>query len=258
MSQLREDRLASFFPDGKTVIVPIDHGHAIPVPGMEDPGGLIEALNPFADGYVVCLGMGLAFADQLEGKAVCLRTDFYKPDSKAGAFGVYGAEEALQMGASAMMNMCFPNHENEENIIRDCARVISDGMDAELPVIVEALPYGLGRSQDYTVEHIGFAVRMAAELGADVVKTSFPTDASVDEFKAIVDACFVPVVVLGGAAMGDDEALLTMVSNAMQAGAAGIAVGRNVWQHPEPPKIAKALQAVVHEGAAVEQAMKNF
>lgn len=256
MTQLKEDRLNSFFREGRTLIVPIDHGHAIPVPGMEDPGGLIESLNPFADGYVVNLGMAHRFAGQLDGKAVCLRTDIYKPDNPAGAFAVYGAEEALEVGASAMMNMCFTCHENEQNIVRDCAHVISEGMDAEIPVIVETLPYGLGRPDDYTVENIGFASRMSAELGADVVKTAFPTGASVDDFKKVVEGCFVPMIVLGGAAMGDDAALLKMVSDAIEGGASGIAVGRNVWQHSNPAGITKALHAIIHEGASVESALK--
>jgi hypothetical protein len=81
------------------------------------------------------------------------------------------------------------------------------------------------------------------------VKTAFPTGAGADEFGAIVEACFVPVIVLGGAAMGDDRALLEMVRKAIDAGAAGIAVGRNVWQHPHPAKVAKALHAVVHDDA---------
>jgi DhnA family fructose-bisphosphate aldolase class Ia len=89
-----------------------------------------------------------------------------------------------------------------------------------------------------------------------VVKTAFPTGASADEFKAIVDACFVPVIVLGGAAMGDDRALLEMVRKAMDAGASGIAVGRNVWQHPNPPKIAAALNAIVHGVDTVDSALK--
>ena len=94
------------------------------------------------------------------------------------------------------------------------------------------------------------------ELGADVVKTAFPTGASVDAFRAIVESCFVPVVVLGGAAMGDDAALLGMVEKAMAAGAAGVAIGRNVWQHGNPAGIARALQAVVHGGEKAESALR--
>lgn len=75
----RAERLKKFFPDGRTVILPIDHGTAIPVPGLEDPGALIEALNPAVDGYVVNAGVARAFGGLMQGKGVCLRTDLYKP-----------------------------------------------------------------------------------------------------------------------------------------------------------------------------------
>ena len=119
-------------------------------------------------------------------------------------------------------------------------------MAMEMPVILEALPYGIGRGDEYTLENISFTVRMAAELGADVVKTAYPTGASADEFRSIIEASYVPVVVLGGAAMGDDDALLKMVSDAMAAGAAGVAIGRNVWQHPQPEEIAKRMCEIIH------------
>jgi DhnA family fructose-bisphosphate aldolase class Ia len=88
------------------------------------------------------------------------------------------------------------------------------------------------------------------------VKTTFPTNGTVDDFKVIVEAALVPVIVLGGAAMGDDKALLAMVKNAMDAGASGIAIGRNVWQHSNPPAIAAALNAIVHDSSSVDVALK--
>ena len=126
----------------------------------------------------------------------------------------------------------------------------------------EGAPFNLGvlyaNGEGVVQEHAAADrwYRAAAELGADIVKTAFPTGASAEEFKDIVDACFVPVIVLGGAAMGDDEALLSMVKKAIDGGASGIAVGRNVWQHPNPQGIAKALYAVVHDDASVESAVK--
>ncbi|MCB1064538.1 MAG: hypothetical protein KDN20_16670 [Verrucomicrobiae bacterium] len=246
--------------DGRTVIVPIDHGTAIPVPGMENTGKLIESLSPHADGFVVNLGVAQAFRDILDEKGVCLRTDCYKPvfgsNEDEGAYRLYGADEAAEVGAHAMMNMLYVHHRNEAEIFRECAELIAESLEAEIPVIVETLPFGIGRPDDYTVENIGFAARAAAEIGADIVKTAYPTEATSDQFKAIVDACFVPVIILGGSAMGDDAALLTMVKNAIDAGAAGIAVGRNVWQHPTPAKITAALSAVVHDEASVDSAMK--
>ncbi len=260
MTMSKTSRLSEFFQsDGRTVIVPIDHGTAIPVPGLADTGAMIESLLPHADGFVVNLGVAQAFRDTIGDKGLCLRTDCYKPahgdNTDEGPYRLYGADEAAEVEAGAMMNMLYVHHRNEAENFRECAELIAESIEAEIPVIIETLPFGIGRPKDYTLENIGFAVRAAAELGADVVKTAYPTGATADQFKAIVDACFVPVIVLGGAAMGDDAALLTMVRNAIDAGAAGIAVGRNVWQHPNSGKIAAALRAVVHDNASAEKAL---
>jgi DhnA family fructose-bisphosphate aldolase class Ia len=256
----RAKNLSQFLqPDGRTVILPIDHGTIIPVPGL-NPQSLIEELNPVVDGYVVNLGVALGAADALEGKGICLRTDCYKPpygdNIDEGSYRLYGADEALSVGAHAMMNMLYSHHLNEADITREVAELVSESIETDIPVILEALPFSIGRPDDYTVENIGFTVRAAAELGADIVKTAFPTNGTADEFRAIVDSCWVPVVVLGGAAMGDDEALLQMVKNSIDAGAVGIAVGRNVFQHPQPAKIAAAMHAIVHDNASVDSAMK--
>lgn len=257
----KSEYLKHFFQsDGRTVITPIDHGTAIPVPELGNPSAVIESLNPFVDGYVVNLGVALACHEELSGKGVCLRTDCYKPtyadNEDTGPFRLYSPDEAEAVGAHAVMNMCYTHHRNETEIIRECAELISESLEADMPVILETLPFGIGRPEDYSVENISFAARMAVELGADVVKTAFPTDASVDDFTKIVDACPVPVIILGGAAANDDQSLLTMVRNAMDAGASGIAIGRNVWQHKNPPKMAAALQAIVHDAATVDLALK--
>lgn len=249
-----------FGTDGKTVILPIDHGTAIPVPGMEDPIGLIEATSTVVDGYVVNLGLALAAHEALEDSGVCLRTDCYKPaygdNEDEGAYRIFDTEHAEMIGAHAVMNMLYVHHRNEAELFREVGELMGDSLETEIPVILESLPMGIGKPEAYTPENIGFAVRAAAEMGADVVKTAFPTGGTVDDFKRIVESCFVPVIVLGGAAMGDDEALLGMVKNAMDAGASGIAVGRNVWQHNNPAEIAAALAAIVHGEDSVDSALK--
>jgi len=254
----RQENLESFFRDGKTVILPIDHGVAVPVPGLENPFQLIEAVHPYVDGFVLNLGLALRTGDMLTGKGICLRTDVYNVRTSgagAGSINVYGLGEAEMVGATAVMNMLFPFGENEQVITQNCADLISESLDVDIPVILETLPYGLGQTDKYTVENISFAVRLACEMGADVVKTAYPTNASVDDFKRIVDSCFVPVIILGGGPLNNDLDLLSMVHNAMKAGAAGIAIGRNVWQHPNPAAIARSLAAIVHEGAKVDEAL---
>jgi DhnA family fructose-bisphosphate aldolase class Ia len=263
MSQNRSKNLDHFLQsDGRTVILPIDHGTAIPVAGLENPVALVETIRDHVDGFVVNLGVAQACnaAEAFADKGICLRTDCYKPtfpgNPDEGAYRLYGADEAEAVGAHAMMNMLYVHHTNEADNFRECAELITESLETDIPVIVETLPFNIGRPDDYTVENIGFAARAAAELGADIVKTAFPTGGSADDFKKIVEATFVPVIVLGGAAMGDDAALLKMVKNAIDAGAAGIAVGRNVWQHPQPTKIAAALNAIVHDNASVDSALQ--
>lgn len=246
--------------DGRTVIIPIDHGIAIPVTGMPDPVALIEELNPEVDGYVVNFGLARMGAGAMHGKGICLRTDGYKPafDPKLdeGSYRLYGANDASMLGCNAVMNMLYTPHPHEARIFREVAELVSESFEADMPVILEALPFGVGRPADYSLENIAFAVRMAAELGADIVKTAFPNNASSDDFRSIVESCYVPLVVLGGSAMGDDQALLSMVKSAIDAGAIGVAIGRNVWQHPTPVRIARALRTIVHDDASVDSALK--
>ncbi len=254
----RQENLDVFFHNGKTVILPIDHGVVIPVPELANPFALIESVNPFVDGYVMNLGVAMRAVDALAGKGICLRTDVYNTritGEGAGSIATYGIEEAEMVGANAVMNMLYPGSENEKENIQDCADLIRMSMDSDMPVILESLPVGLGQGAHYTVEKVRFAVRLAAELGADVVKTPYPTNGTVEDFKSIVGGCFVPVIILGGAAMGDDAGLLKMVEDAMTAGAAGVAIGRNVWQHKNPAAIARSIHAVVHGDVSALEAL---
>ena len=246
------ESLKHFFPDGKTVIVPIDHGTAIPVPGLEHPAEVIESLKPWSDGFVVNGGILTACQEALKGKGICLRTDVYKPP--ASPYRIFDTEDAITLGAHAVMNMLYPHNENEAEITRECAYLIQQGRDTGIPSIIEALPFGLGMPEKYTVDEVAFTVRVAAELGADVVKTAFPTGGTRDDFARIVDACPVPVVVLGGAQADDDASILRMVADSVSAGGSGIAIGRNVWQHQNPAKMAQALNEIVHGGATAEAA----
>jgi DhnA family fructose-bisphosphate aldolase class Ia len=254
----REENLGAILREGRTVILPIDHGVAIPVPGLENPTELIQRVNPYVDCYVMNLGLAVRTADVTTEKGICLRTDVYNVRSTgpgAGSIPVFGTDTAELIGAHAVMNMLYPGAEDEQPTLLACADLVQQSLSNDIPVIIETLPVGLGQTAHYTVEKVGFAVRLAAELGADIVKTVYPPGATVDEFRRIVQQSFVPVVVLGGAAMNDDASLFKMVENAMRAGAVGIAIGRNVWQHPRPLAIARSLHALVHEEANALEAL---
>jgi DhnA family fructose-bisphosphate aldolase class Ia len=257
----RKDNLESFFIEGKSVILPIDHGCAIPVPGLENPFQMMETMSPVVDGYVTNLGVALRCADAIAGKGICLRTDVYNTRITglgAGSILTYGVAEAELAGANAVMNMLYPNCEDEKSNFQDCADLIRDSFEIDIPVIIEALPVGLGQSSHYTLDKVAFAARLACEMGADVVKIPYPVDAKPGDFKKIIDQCWIPVVILGGAAMNNDQALLSMIEDSIKCGGAGVAIGRNVWQHPTPVKIAKAIYAIVHEGSNAKQALKHL
>ncbi len=137
----KSDNLGRFFQeDGRTVILPIDHGTAIPVPELGDPNRLIESVSGSVDGFVVNLGLAQAYREALRGSGVCLRTDCYKPtypgNEDNGAFRLFTAEDAMSVGAHAMMNMCYPHHRRESDNLRECAAIISEGRDYSIPVIV--------------------------------------------------------------------------------------------------------------------------
>jgi DhnA family fructose-bisphosphate aldolase class Ia len=253
MSELAENLGRFFRPSAggnrRMMILPVDHGTALPVPELARLDALIERTKLFVDGYVVNYGAARAFAGSLKGKGVCLRTDVYKPAHGAnpsrGTYRVFGAEEALRVGAHAVMNLLYLHHPEEDRIFGEAAALISECHRVGLPVILEALPFGIGRPADYTPENIALAVRAAAELGADVVKTAYPGDP--ETFAEIVASCFVPVIILGGSARTEERAFFNDVRKAIGAGASGVAIGRNVWAHPHPEKMASTLHGIVHE-----------
>ena len=154
----RNANLSKFLQsDGRTVILPIDHGTIIPVPELS-PLNIIEELTPVVDGFVVNLGVATAAGDHFGGKGVCLRTDCYKPfygdNVDEGSYRLYGADEALAVGANAVMNMLYSHHPNEADNAREVAELISESLETEIPVILEALPFSIGRPDDLSLIHI--------------------------------------------------------------------------------------------------------
>jgi fructose-bisphosphate aldolase/2-amino-3,7-dideoxy-D-threo-hept-6-ulosonate synthase len=105
-------------------------------------------------------------------------------------------------------------------------------------------------------EGIKLASRAAQEIGADIVKTYYTGDP--DSFRQVVEGCPVPIVILGGEKMNTPEELFDTVHGSLQAGAAGVAIGRNIWQHPRPRAMVEAMVGLVHEGWTAKQALAHL
>jgi DhnA family fructose-bisphosphate aldolase class Ia len=120
-----------------------------------------------------------------------------------------------------------------------------------LPVLAEMVPGGFDSAPEYrTQASIALSARVGAELGADFVKIPY-----VAGFDAVTSTCYVPVVILGGAKRGQERDMLVDIKAAVDAGAAGVAVGRNVFQADDPAAMTAAVASIVHRGESVEDAM---
>jgi DhnA family fructose-bisphosphate aldolase class Ia len=122
-----------------------------------------------------------------------------------------------------------------------------------MPLVAMMYTRGQKIENEYDVKYVKHAARVGAELGADIVKV--PYTGSVESFAEVVNGCPVPVVIAGGEKMDSDEDIFRMVEGALAAGAAGLSIGRNAFQHKNPTKMIQALSQIVHNNTTVEQAM---
>ncbi|MEL7608025.1 MAG: aldolase [Bacillota bacterium] len=251
-----------FRHDGKALILAMDHGANFNVlPALKDPGKVIrECAIAGADAFLSTVGMLDKFADRFLGKGVILRID--------GGISALGAndkplqtvvtpEQALAMGADAIITMCFPGSRFENDTLSSLARNIQQAHRWGMPVVAEALPRGFEKAEDSrTPGNITFACRQGVELGADIIKTEYT--GSVESMRELVESVYAPVVILGGAKKVPERQLMQEIRDALDAGAAGIAMGRNIWGHETPAKYTAAIAKLIHEDASVDAAMKEL
>jgi DhnA family fructose-bisphosphate aldolase class Ia len=254
-------RLRKIFQgDERAVIVAMDHGAYFGLQsGLEDPREPIEqVVAGGADAIMTTLGIAQRFADALAPTALILRVDggATKLGTKAWRGGlIYDAETALKLGADGVVAMGFPGSENEDKNLQYLAALSKQCVNWGLPLMAEMLPRGFEGGEDArTPESLALAMRIGAELGVDMVKTQYT--GNVESFRKAVSSCFVPVVVLGGPKMEDDLATLRTVREAMDAGARGVAMGRNIWGHRRPRKMTEAIVALVHDNVSVDEASR--
>jgi DhnA family fructose-bisphosphate aldolase class Ia len=125
-----------------------------------------------------------------------------------------------------------------------------------MPLLAMMYMRGSKVKNGFEVRLVKHAARVGAELGADIVKV--PYTGSVESFREVVEGCFVPVVIAGGEKMETDRDILEMVKGSVQAGGAGVSIGRNAFQHGQPGKMVRAINQLVHNGSTVEDGLKEL
>jgi DhnA family fructose-bisphosphate aldolase class Ia len=249
-----------FRSDGKTLIVAMDHAGAMgPVPGLEDPGQVIrQVLAGGADVIMTTYGVATRFTEAIGRAGLILRVDggtSMLSEERSSMSLVYDAIDALRVGADGVVCMGFPGSRFESETLPYLASLVAQCREWALPVLAEMLPGGFeDPGKWWTVENVAFACRLGAEMGVDFIKTQYTGDP--ESFRQVVETTYVPIVVLGGGRMKTVEGLLSTVYDAIQAGAKGVAIGRNIYQYPEPRKITAALAAIIHDEAMPKAASK--
>ncbi|RME81712.1 MAG: deoxyribose-phosphate aldolase [Caldilineae bacterium] len=247
-----------FRPDGRALILAFDHGLIEgPARGMEQPQNTLEQIIAGgADAILTSYGTATRFATTLAPLGLIVRLD--GGGTKLGTMGpgslFYRVEDALRLGADAVAVSAFPGSPAEEDTLRTLAQVVGEAHRWGMPVMAEMVPGGFDSPAHYrTAESIAIAARVAAELGADWVKVPYA-----DGFLHVATTCYVPAVILGGARKGDERQMLETIRNALDAGAAGVAIGRNIFQADNPRGMTAAIAALVHENASVEHALARL
>ena len=243
---------------GRTVIIPMDHGFTLgQIEGLGDMPKIIGEISDGGAGAIV-LHKGMVKAGHRKhgrdiGLIVHLSASTSLNPVPNDKVMVCSVEEAIALGADAVsihINLGAPQ---ESKMIEEAGRVSKDCTRWGMPLLVMIYPRGEGVDPKSPLA-IGHCVRVAEEIGADIIKTSYTGDPV--SFKKITAACSVPVIVAGGEKAGDLETL-TAVRDAITAGCAGVALGRNAFQREKPKEFIKALCSVVHEEMTPEDALKS-
>ncbi len=258
MKEIRLHRI--FAKDNRTVIVACDHaGFMGPINGLEEPGQLMDHLvESGVDAVLTTRGIAQSFSDRIRKLGLILRAD----GGSSMASPVMGTlrplfsiEDACRLGADAVICMGMIGFPEEPSSLQNLAGFTADADKWGMPVIAEMLvkPKEGERATDQVM---AFAMRIGAELGADLIKASYV--GPVDAYRKALSSCYRPVVVLGGEKVKDEKEMLQNIADALEAGATGVAIGRNVWQNSNPAGVCRSLVELVHGSGRVEKALKEI
>jgi 3-hydroxy-5-phosphonooxypentane-2,4-dione thiolase len=249
-----QSRLARIFRPGtgRTVMLAIDHGYFQgPTTGLERVDLSIVPLLPLADALMTTRGMVRSTIPATAGVPIVLRASggpSVLKDLSNEQIAV-AMEDAVRLDAAAVAVQVFIGGENETQSVHNMTRLVDEGLRAGVPVLAVT---AVGRELTRDARYLRLAVRICAELGAHVVKTYYCPEG----FGTVTSACPVPVVMAGGKKLPELDAL-TVAARAIEGGAAGVDMGRNIFQSDHPVAMLRAIRAVVHESAKPEDAFEE-
>jgi len=238
---------------GKTVMLAVDHGYFQgPTTGLRELKKAIDPLIPYADCLFITRGMLRNCVDPQTKIPIFLRVSggpSILKDDLSDEHITTSMTEALRLNAVGVGMSIFVGGVNESRTVANLGKLVNEAEEYGMPVLaITAVGKEMARDERY----LGLACRMAAEQGAHIVKTYY-----CDNFKEVVKACPVPIVIAGGKKIDEKDAL-QMARNAIDDGAVGVDMGRNIFQSENPVGMIKAINAVVHKNASVDDAFNIY
>lgn len=243
-------------PDGHCQFLPIDHGYFQgPTRCLERPGDTVRDLLPYADGLFVTRGVLRTCIGPHVNTPIILRV--------SGGTSVIGedlsdeiittsVEEMIRLNVAAVGLSIFVGTDYEKQTLESLALLVNECEGYGIPVMAVT---AVGKElEKRTARYLALSCRIAAELGAKIVKTYYCPE----DFEKVTNGCPVPVVMAGGPKCETELEVFDFVYDGMQKGAIGVNLGRNVWQNPHPVPMMRALNAVVHDEATPKQAFDLF
>jgi putative autoinducer-2 (AI-2) aldolase len=250
------NRLAQLIQkDGHILVLPVDHGYFQgPTRKLEEPRKTIEPLLPYADGLFITRGVLRSSVDPDNSKPIILRvsggTSMVGKDL-ANEGITTSMEEAIRLNVSAVGLSIFVGSDYEKESLLNLSQLVNEGERYGIPVMAVT---AVGRElEKRDARYLAMACRIAAELGARVVKTYWCED-----FDKVSTGCPVPVILAGGPQVDTEREVFDFVYDGIQKGAIGVNLGRNIWQNEHPTAMIQAIRAVVHDNATPQEAEELF
>lgn len=236
--------------NGRCVMLAVDHGYFLgPTEKLEVPQKTIEPLLPYVDSIMLTRGVLRTSLPPVSNVPIVLRV--------SGATSIIGEdlsnetittsiEDAIRLNVSCLALSIFVGSKYEHQTLASLATLVDNGQKYGIPILAVT---AVGKEMVRDARYLGLACRIAGELGAHVVKTYY-----CENFEKVIEGCPVPVIIAGGKKLAKEIDVLELTFNAINEGASGVDMGRNIWQSEHPIAMIKAVRSIVHEGFSIKEA----
>jgi putative autoinducer-2 (AI-2) aldolase len=237
---------------GHTLMLAVDHGYFLgPTSGLEKPGQTIVPLLPYADSLMLTRGVLRNSVPASASTPIVLRvsggSSILKELSNEGI--TVSMRDAIRLNVAAVALSIFVGSEYEKQTLMNLANLVDEAEEYGIPVLAVT---AVGKDMNRDARYLGLCCRIAAELGAHIVKTYH-----CENFPEVIESCPIPVVIAGGKKVTERDAL-QLAFNAIKDGAVGVDMGRNIFQSNHPVAIIQAVRAIVHQKYTLDAAYDLF